>query len=170
MPSGPPNSDSSSEDSTRIPWRWDDHAADGRKVVLEVEGKRFGFGPTEGGREFAIQAILSTGDPAWVRAVPSTTADAAAMAERGGRLYVALYRTAVTGCRVLALDVATGNEIWEVSLQAVGILHHSKYVNRVQITLLGDALVVFGDESGGRYVEVLDPRDGHLISHRVEKP
>ena len=169
-----------SADPGSIEWRWDEAAASGSHEVHEAAGgRRFVFGPTGApdghgagaakSGELAIAAWRGDARPAWVFPIPAGTADAAALAKRAGRLYAALYRTSVSGCRVLALDADTGRRIWEVALQGVGPIHHSKYRNRVQLTFIQDRLVAFGDESAGRYVEVLDPGDGRLLSSRVEK-
>ncbi len=156
------------EDPQSIHWRWDDTSAGGSRVALDVDGQGHAvFGPV-GGAAFAIRAVRPSGDTAWTYPVSGGTADAASLVAHGGTLYAALYRAHVTGGRVLALDAMTGRPIWEVPLRGLGPLHHSKYANRLQATFVSDRLVVFGDESGGRYVEVLDPADGRVLAHRVE--
>ena len=42
-----------------------------------------------------------------------------------------------------------------------------EYGNRVQLRFVNGWLVVFGDESGGKYIEVLDPKNGRRLSNRM---
>jgi hypothetical protein len=54
-----------------------------------------------------------------------------------------------------------------VRIEGIGPTLHSKYGNRVQLRVINNWLVVFGDESGGRYVEVVDSKNGQRLSNRM---
>jgi outer membrane protein assembly factor BamB len=113
-----------------------------------------------------IRCVDSTGDCRWVQTISARTTDAAALVVHRGKLYAALYSRYAAGCRVLTLDASSGHRLWETRLTGVGSVMHSKYMNRVQMRMKGKRLVVFGDESGGRYIEVLDPLSGRSIHNR----
>lgn len=86
----------------------------------------------------------------------------------GPRRYTALHAASAPGCRVQAHDAASGRLLWETRLQALqGGGHHSKYSNAVQLRLVGGRLAVFGKESSGRYVEVLDTATGAQLYHQA---
>ena len=84
-----------------------------------------------------------------------------------GRLYTAVYSRSATGCRVVAQDAAPGVTLWQAALQALGSVHHSKYGNAVQLRIVGNRLAVFGMESAGRYIELLDLDTGVAVYRRV---
>lgn len=85
----------------------------------------------------------------------------------GDVLYLAVFYPLATGCSVRALDLRTGKERWKSELQGLGQVGHSKYRNQVAIDADGVAVVVRGKESYGRYIEVLDPRTGRTVGHKV---
>ena len=82
----------------------------------------------------------------------------------GDALYAALYSATATGCRVLALEVSSGRELWQTRFAGIGSMMHSRYRNTVRMKLTGQ-LSILGDEGGGQYVEVLDPATGNRLSH-----
>jgi hypothetical protein len=152
-----------------IPWSWDTSVPSGPEITLDVPGCRFEFAHAQGGM-VVVRAERPAGVPAWSLPFSPGLADSASLAFAGGRLYVLLFRARVTGAVLCSVDAATGRRLFEVPLQGVGLLHHSKYSNRAQVRIIGHSPVVFGDEAGGRYVEVRDPEDGHVIFNRLEKP
>ena len=152
-----------------IPWSWDPAVPTGAEAVLEGPAVRFEFARAPGGA-VVLHAGRPAGVPAWTLPVAPELADSASLAFVEGRLYVLLFRAKVTGAVLWGVDAATGQRFFEVALKGVGLLHHSKYSNRAQVRVIGGAPVIFGDETGGRYVEVRDPEDGHLISNRMEEP
>jgi hypothetical protein len=91
-------------------------------------------------------------------------------------LYFAHFPTASSGCVVTAHDLATGQELWETVLNAVGTPTHSTYSNEVTIGLgrfLGTeersegVVMVTGRESFGDYEEILDQKTGKILAHKV---
>lgn len=87
--------------------------------------------------------------------------------EREGILYHAAYHRSSTGCAVVALDLKARRQLWETHLEGVGPVDHSKYSNDVRIEpLLDETLAVYGKESAGSYVEIVDMKTGKIVGHR----
>lgn len=148
-----------------IEWEW--HSPPSASNTLRAgDGGVFVFVPSSGSDDAAIERRSSTGSSLWSTPAPAGRANAAAMVHRAPTLYVALYIATATGCGVVALNETSGNLLWETPLQGLGALHHSKYSNAVQMRFIGNYLVIFGDEAGGRYIEVLDPDSGQRLSGR----
>jgi outer membrane protein assembly factor BamB len=95
--------------------------------------------------------------------------DDAALAMDAGTVYVAVFSRIASGCLLTALDTATGRKRWS-SFVGLGEIAHSAYANCVQLEVIAGRPVVFGWESGGRYVEALDPAAGTTKEHHVLPP
>lgn len=89
-------------------------------------------------------------------------ADAGSIIQHKGRVFVAHYASRSTGATLYALDATNGRRLWSQRLRALGPVHHSQYLNEVQLRIDRDRVVAFGRESSGRYVEVRDPGTGAL--------
>ena len=95
---------------------------------------------------------------------------AASLVADSSRLYLAQYDPMRSGCEVVAFDLATGKQVWARRVVGLGLVVHSRYSNKVSLRLENSRLVVLGEESAGRYVEVMSP-SGELVSTRViEEP
>ena len=92
--------------------------------------------------------------------------DECVFARRDKTLYIAEHHAIATGCRVDAVDLDTGKRLWSTQLEGIGPTGHSEYRNQVNIELDGNGVVVFGNESHGCYVEVLNVRTGTQVAHR----
>lgn len=170
MSAAGPGSGSPPPGAKAISWTWDPNVPSGNAAILDaLPAGRFTFHPVSGGAA-EIRAERPAGVQIWSATISPGVADSASFALRDGRLYALLYRAHVTGATLWSLDATTGTRLFEVPLQGVGLLRHSKYANRAQLRLIGDSPVAFGDETGGRYVEARDATDGHLISHHMEQP
>jgi hypothetical protein len=112
-----------------------------------------------------IECTDLTGATRWLSHAP--VANAASLAIDATSAYAALYRTGATGARLRALDLETGGTRWEVQLQGLGTIHHSKYANRVRARVVDGTVIVYGDESAGRYMEERSAADGHLLRRRL---
>jgi hypothetical protein len=87
---------------------------------------------------------------------------------RADVLYRADYQWTSSGCTVVAFDLKAGKELWKASLKGLGPVDHSKYSNRVWMERLDDAVfAVYGKESAGRYVELVDFKTGQTVGHKV---
>jgi hypothetical protein len=91
----------------------------------------------------------------------------------GDALYVADFSPLANGCKVVAYDLMTGKKAWSKPLAGIGEVAHSKYRNRVAMSVEKHptanhfALVIVGWESSGRYVEVLDLATSKQLAHRM---
>jgi outer membrane protein assembly factor BamB len=147
-----------------LDWRWgDDREGDGVRVAGDGTVRL----QAADGR-LVIRAADAAGRTAWTE--PVDDADAGSIDADDHTAYVALYRSGATGARLRALEVTTGRARWEVSLAGLGPVHHSKYANRVRVRLVATRVIVYGNEAGGRYVEVRAASDGRLVAHRVMPP
>lgn len=70
-------------------------------------------------------------------------------------LYIAEYSPIASGCRVAAVDLKSGQQLWRTRLRGIGPTGHSKYLNLVNIETDGQLIVVAGNEAHGRYIEHL---------------
>lgn len=83
-----------------------------------------------------------------------------------GKLFVAKYARGVTGCEVAAIDLSTGRQYWKSRLEAIGDQTHSEYYNSVNIETDGEKVIIYGNESHGRYVEHLDINTGKMLLNK----
>jgi outer membrane protein assembly factor BamB len=145
-----------------IGWEWDSAAAHEGHNQVEGPGRtRYEFvaGPEP--------CVTRTGSTGWSTPVPYVPGQEAEMVADETRIYAALHSGASTGCTVVALDALNGAIVWQTRLIGLGSVGHSKYTNRVQIRLGADHLTVYGDESAGRYTEILDPVNGSRLRHEA---
>jgi hypothetical protein len=120
-------------------------------------------------RAWALRRVSAEGDLLWSTAVTSSPfEEAAALLEAGGGIVAAVFCESASGVSVVSLDAATGAVRWRVNPFGIGSIGHSKYGNDVSIALEGEGrLRVRGDESGGRYVALVDLATGREISDEV---
>jgi outer membrane protein assembly factor BamB len=141
------------------------------KAILMLDGgQRYEVVLTPERRHAVVRSVSPSGREAWRRNLPAEIENAVMLAHAGGRLYAALYVTAATGCRVVALDGATGDLLWERRPDGLGTVLHSKYRNRVTLSATEAAVLVSGHESAGSYRERLDPASGQTLSTEVVEP
>lgn len=72
-----------------------------------------------------------------------------------------------SGCELIAFDLKDQKQLWRVTLKGVGPVSHSEYVNRINLELRRDQVVVYGKETAGQYIEVRNLKNGELTSHDV---
>jgi len=87
----------------------------------------------------------------------------------GDRLYYPRFSYSSSGGEVVAVDLKTGDEIWQSPLKALGPIEHSAYLNRIVINANDEAVYIQGNESLGRYTEIKDTDTGQTIAHRIYK-
>jgi hypothetical protein len=85
-------------------------------------------------------------------------------------IFIAEFRPISTGCKVVAVDLLTGNHLWEFYLVGIGPTKHSKYSNSVNIETDGEKVIIYGNESNGRYVEHLDINSGKMLLNKQFEP
>jgi hypothetical protein len=89
-------------------------------------------------------------------------------AQRNGVFYYTDFSPYSSGCRVVAFDLTAKKQLWKAELKGLGGIDHSKYRNEVRMEVLDDdTLRVFGKESAGRYVEIVDRSTGKTVGHKV---
>ena len=140
-----------------IPWRWD-HGPDLFPHIAL----------TDGAHTLALEKKkLVLHGPTWSVAVAGGGEfSGAALAADGGRVFVAFYNRGAAGCQLAGFDGASGKQLWSTTLDGIGPIGHSKYSNRVQISIIGGQPTVFGSEAK-RYIEQRDAATGALVSHQL---
>ena len=147
----------------KLDWRWVDGAAAAVNETTSDAGVfRFEPGGTAGEYAPTVRFIDRHGQVRWTY---TTDGREAFLLAHGGVLYAAIYSPSATGAHVLALDGATGRVLWNAPILGLGSMMHSRYQNRVQMQRSAEQLAVYGDESGGRYLELLDPATGTRVFH-----
>jgi hypothetical protein len=81
-------------------------------------------------------------------------------------LYVADFGPISSGCSLFAYDLTNRKGMWRSKLQGIGPTSHSKYGNMINIEMDEGAILVFGNEVHGRYIEYVDPESGRTIGHK----
>lgn len=89
-------------------------------------------------------------------------------AQRNGVFYYTDHSPYSSGCSVVAFDLDAKKQLWKTELKGLGPIDHSKYRNAVRLEVLDDeTLRVFGKESSGRYVEIVDRGTGKTVGHKL---
>ena len=83
------------------------------------------------------------------------------------RLYYARFLRSGSGGRVVAVDLGTGKELWDSPLQGIGLVSHSTYRNQMILDANFEVVMVWGNESLGRYLEFKDVTTGKTVGHRI---
>jgi len=144
---------------TRIAWR----APRARSTLVDGAGARYSTRFQPRGRLELRRTGPGGGDwRATVQAGPF--ARQAALALDGERLYVVAYCGGASGAALFALDRARGTSLWKGGPYGVGPIGHSRYSNTVGLEVIEGHPVLFGEESGGRYIEAFDPRTGRSVA------
>jgi hypothetical protein len=85
----------------------------------------------------------------------------------GDVLYYTDFQDNSNGCTVIAYDMAKRRQVWRTHLKGIRVLAHSQYRNRINISKIDGTIVVYGKESFGRYIEVIDPGTGKTVGHKL---
>jgi hypothetical protein len=83
------------------------------------------------------------------------------------RLYYARFSYSTSGGSVVAVDLSTGKELWDSPLQGIGLVQHSSYLNQMNLDANLKVVVVWGNESMGRYLEFKDVTTGKTVGHKI---
>lgn len=141
-----------------------------RLIIPGPGGNAYDWSATRPDGPASVTRRDPQGTAKWTTAVPSDFVPGAALVDARDRVILVHHSVISSGATAVALDAATGRILWTTELEALGPVAHSQYLNHVAVELQGGAIVVFGDEIGGRYIEVLD-LDGRITSnHRVSSP
>ncbi len=89
---------------------------------------------------------------------------------QGDILVYAAFHPNSTGCAVVAYDLKNKKQLWKTSLKGLGPIAHFRYSNSVNLEIVNnDAIRVFGNESAGQYLEIVDLKTGMTVGHRTYK-
>jgi len=83
------------------------------------------------------------------------------------RLYYARFHFSGSGGTIVAVDLKSGKELWASPLKALGPVEHSAYLNLMTLTAGFDEVVIHGNESMGRYVELKSVATGQTLAHKT---
>ncbi len=70
-------------------------------------------------------------------------------------------------CAVIAYDLKGGKQLWKTHLWGVPVAAHSRYKNRINLEIDDRHVIVYGNESFGRYIEILDLGTGKTVGQRL---
>jgi hypothetical protein len=88
----------------------------------------------------------------------------------GPVLVYADFMSTKSGCAVVAYDLKNRKQLWKTDLKGLGPIPHSRYSNAVNLEIINnDAVRVFGNESAGQYLEIVDLKTGKTVGHRTYK-
>jgi hypothetical protein len=88
----------------------------------------------------------------------------------GDVLVYADFHPSSSGCSVVAYDLKNRKQLWKTRLQGLGPIAHFRYANSVNLEIINnDAVRVFGNESAGQYLEIVDLKTGKMAGHRQYK-
>ena len=88
----------------------------------------------------------------------------------GDVLIYADFMPSRTGCSVVAFDLKKQKQLWKTNLKGLGDIAHFRYANSVNLDIINDdAVRVFGKESAGQYLEIVDRKTGKTVGHRKYK-
>lgn len=131
--------------------------ADGDHIRYQIPKER---GPA------ILERVGPDGSLRWQTLTRDLFVPGAALLVLDQRVYVAEHGRISSGATLSAFDLASGGQLWSLPVHGLGPIGHSKYANRVELAAIQGAIVVFGNESSGRYIEVFAP-DGSMLSTRV---
>jgi hypothetical protein len=146
----------------KIEWSWPDETA-----TPQACARQFG-----GGYEVEVAEPKEPASPPMIHIrkegsdIVAWRAHSGSVFIRGGdMLFYADYNPHSSGCRIVAYHLEQG-ELWKTPLWGIGPKGHSMYLNRVNMKLDGNHLIVYGDESAGRYIQLVDVRTGRIVGRR----
>ncbi len=82
-------------------------------------------------------------------------------------LYYAGYSHGSSGCALVAYDLKAQKQLWKTKLEGIGPISHFRYSNQVIVGLTGGAVVAWGNEAAGKYIEYVDAKTGKTVGHKL---
>lgn len=156
--------------AAEIPWPDHEGAAGGGQPPLRVgldKDDSLSFEQAADERSARVQRVRSPHQVLWSFTLPAEPLPAAALLIDKDCLFIAHYSVIASGVTIHALDLNSGRERWQTRAQGLGPIAHSKYANHVALAMVRGYLTVFGRESAGRYIELLEPKSGQVLSTRT---
>jgi hypothetical protein len=148
-------------------WRWIHRGGEGGWFA-DIGPKTIHAGAFECSYEHDDEAhelgkVCCDGRKRWCVELREDFVPGISLASDGQRLFVADYPAISSGARFAAYELETGTMLWTRDAVAIGPQAHSEYFNVVQLRLIENMLVAYGDEAHGAYVEAMDPGSGALL-------
>lgn len=151
-------------------WRWSDdeakllycvrHQLKGYEVqIVRSENYETGWAP------FMVHITAKGQEVCSFRAHDETV-----FTQHGDAVFVADFCPIATGCTVVAYDLRARKELWRCELRGNPPKWHSMYRHQVSISVDGGAVLVYGNESNGRYIEYVDAKTGKTVGHKKLPP
>jgi hypothetical protein len=90
-------------------------------------------------------------------------------------VYYASYSQSGPGCTVIAYDLAQQKQLWQTELKALkdsmGIEYYriSGYFSSMNLSAGKNTVAIYGHETNGDYLEMLDTKTGKVIGQKVLK-
>jgi outer membrane protein assembly factor BamB len=84
----------------------------------------------------------------------------------GNVLYYPQFHPSSNGAALVAVDLTTGKELWKTQLQGIGPVRHFAYRNLINMEISKETVMIFGNESFGRYVEIVQLSTGKTVGHK----
>ncbi len=89
---------------------------------------------------------------------------------QGDVLVYAAFHPSSSGCALVAFDLKAQKQLWKTDLMGLGPIRHFRYSNSVNLDIINnDAVRVFGSESAGQYLEIVDLKTGKTVGHQKYK-
>ncbi|HPE75148.1 MAG TPA: hypothetical protein PLC80_03630 [Draconibacterium sp.] len=150
-------------EAENVKWQWDETKLDNTAIYC---GSQLNYVFDEVVNTGRLQLSDVSGNVNIIWEGKNVYADTAFLLIDENVLFAAVYSQSSTGCKILALNLSSNQILWENQLLGLGSVGHSRYRNKVQMILTDNKLVVFGQELGGKYIEVRNPASGDLILNR----
>jgi hypothetical protein len=152
-------------------WKWSDHYASLFDSVerqlrgYEVHLVRLPNSGWAGMSSFTVHVLDNGKEVCSFKAHSETP-----FTQIGDVLYVAKLSPIATGSSIVAYDLKARKRLWECDLRGNPPEDHSKYRHQINLDTDGDAVVVYGKETNGRYIEYVDRRTGRTLGHKKLPP
>jgi hypothetical protein len=168
-PSHNPSSPSQHE-AEASEWRWSEHEA---SLIYSVQHEL---------QRYEVQVVRTENnehswEPLTVRILDKgqeiysfRAHDETVFTQLGDVIFVADFSPIATGCTVVAYDLKERKDLWKCFLKGNPPKIHSEYRHQVNITTRGGAVLIYGKESNGRYIEFVDAQAGRTIGHKKLSP
>lgn len=152
-----------------IPWSWnlpERPPAKGPRRFEGLQGSSYELVQQDRNRPAALKKLDSKGVQLWEFKPESDRTGEGTLLQIDDTVFLACHSAIASGVWIFALDAGTGGLRWKAHPLGAGPILHSKYHNAVGLRWLSDHLVVFGKESAGNYIEVLDPTTGRTLANQ----
>jgi hypothetical protein len=148
----------------REPWSWDENRAG---IFYSMSQTGFAYQieliRPPGGRDELTIRFVKDG-----KAVCSWKGHShSVFIQKGKTLVYALFHPSSQGCTLVAVDLERSAELWRNELKAIPRRAHSGYSNYVTLSGSDEVIAVNGNETFGKYVEIVSLKTGKSLAYRA---